>query len=368
VYRRDDGRWTGQVSLGVDPATGRRRRKTVYGATRAEVVAQLKDLTRAADDGEVVVTDGRATVEDFVKGYIATALEAQVAAGRVKRSTAEWHAAMLRHVCDRLGKRRLDSLVPADVERLTVDLSRAGLSSSTVKGVHVALRKALGVALRDGLVRRNVAAAVPAPTVVVEEARFLGVEGLRSLIAAAEGRMRLAVVLLTLTGMRRGELLALRWSDVDLEAGTVSINGTLSRTKADGLARTAPKSRASRRTVLLPPMAVAELAAARAARPALPSAPVVPNRTGGFWDPRGFTRAFAKTADEAGVDCGVHSLRHSAATAMIAQGATLKTVSDVLGHADIRVTADVYGHVIDEQRRAAAAGIERALTADGWQS
>jgi integrase len=360
VSKRKDGRWMGKVRVGTDDL-GRPRRKSVYGSSRAEVVKKMKEVRAEYESGTTVATDRRTTFAQHADLYVSATLEARVAAGTLKRSSCEWYAAMLRHGIPTLGRKRLDAITPADIERLVVSLS--GLSPSTRRGVFTAVSKCLDSAVRDGLLPRNPCTALERPTVRSAEAKHLAVEEVRSLVSAAEGWMRAAVLVLAVTGLRRGELLALTWADADLDAGVLHVSATLSRTKADGLARTAAKTASSRRSVPLAPVAVQALRDHRSALSAtpLPSAPVFANSTGGWMEPRNFSRAFQVAARAAGVDATPHTLRHSAATAMIASGTPLTVVSDLLGHSDIRITAGVYNHTVDAQRRAAADALGAAM-------
>ena len=362
ISKRADGRWMGKVRIGTDDQ-GRPRRKSVYGATRAEVVRKMKQVRAEYEGGGVVATDRRVTFGQHADTFVSATLEARVAAGTMKRSTAEWYGHMLSHAIPTLGRKRLDAVVPADIERLMVAV--ADLAPSTRRGVFTAVSKCLDSAVRDGLLSRNPCAALDRPSAQQSEARHLSVPEVRSLVAAADGWMRAAVLVLAVTGLRRGELLALRWADLDLGAGVLHVAATLTRTRSDGLVRTPAKTARSRRSVPLAPVAVQALALHRNALSAapLPSAPVFPNTVGGWMEPRNFTRAFQAVAEAAGVDATPHTLRHSAATAMIAAGTPLTVVSDLLGHADIRITVSVYNHTVDEQRRAATDALGDAIGA-----
>jgi integrase len=341
----------GQVSLGVGP-DGKRRRKAVYAATRAEARKRMREVRLAHESGEQVATDGRTTLAAWIERYTSTSLESSVAAGRIKRSTAEWHTAMLKRA-EPLARKRLEALRPSDIEAWVLGLEGA---ASTVRGAFTALSRCLDVAVRDGLLSRNPCASVDRPSGGSAEAVFLDMAQVRALIDACDPWMRAAVLVMATTGIRRGELLALRWADIDLAAGTLRVTGTVVRTKTDGLVRTAPKSAAGIRTVPLPPVAV------KALRRGLPHAPVFPSEAGGWVEPRNFSRRFAKVAAAAGLPHATpHALRHSAATAMIAAGVPVPVVSDMLGHGDIRVTVGTYTHVIDQQRRAASDALAAAL-------
>jgi len=353
-----DGRWQVKISLGTGP-DGKRRRRSVYGATKREALEKAKAARREFEGTGTAVTNRRTTVRQWVGSYIAGPLESRVVAGSIERSTGEWYASMLNnHVVPALGAKRLASLAPSDIEAMLAGL--AGVSQSTRRGAFTSLSRALDIAVRDGLIARNPASLVQRPAKDSTEAMFLDIEQLKALIAKAEGPMRVPVLILAVTGIRRGELLALRWSDVELEAGTLSVSAGMRRTKAEGLERAGAKTPSSRRTVPVPTAVIAELKSLK--RDVLPGAPAFPTKSGGFQDPRNFNRKFALIAGKAGLDATPHALRHSAATAMIAAGVPLTTVADVLGHSDIRITASVYNHVVDAQRRAAVGVLGDALS------
>jgi integrase len=225
----------------------------------------------------------------------------------------------------------------------------------------------LDIAVRDGLIRRNPAAAVKRPTIKRNEARYLTPAEVGRLLEAAKGdRLQPLIVLMLGTGLRRGEALALHWRDVDLSAGHVRVRSTLSRVER-ALVFDEPKTERSRRFVSLPSPVVetlrrhkTSLAAERLAAVAWVPWPdhddlVFPTHIGTPTDPRNALRAFEGIAGRAGLSgAGLHTLRHSAASALIASGAHLKLVQEMLGHSSYGITADVYAHVNVEQQREAA--------------
>lgn len=366
VYRRaSDSRWVAVLDLGQD-ATGKRRRKTLYGATRKEAVDKLTEAQRRLAEG-APVTDARGTVAAYLEHWIKTGL----AAAEVKQTTRENYTTIARtHLAPTIGRLRLDKLAPSDVDALIV-AKRAQLSDSTVRLIYTVLRRALDAAVRDGLVRRNVAAAVQRPRVVRRDAAVLSpVQAQAFLDAARQDRLFALYAVAMAVGLRRGEALALRWSDVDLDAGNVRVSRTLSRVR-DGLVFTEPKSQRSRRTVPMPAPLIAELRAHRVRQAAerLTAGSlwedhdlVFPSRFGTPLDPRNALRAFAAVASRAGLDgVGLHTLRHTAASLMIAQGVHLRVIMETLGHSGISITADVYSHVLPQQQREAADALGKAL-------
>jgi integrase len=364
IYRRaSDGKWVGTLDLGRD-ASGRRKRHVVYGQLRREVVAKLEEArSRLAADEPV--KDARLTVAMFVSDWIQKALPAS----QRKATTQDNYAIIAKtHLVPApFGALTLDKLCPSDIEALLTAKRAAGLSDSTVRLIYTVARAVLDTAVRDGLVRRNVAAVVKRPTIKRAEARYLTVEEVGRLLKAARGdRLEPLIVLMLGTGLRRGEALALHWSDVDLAVGHVRVRWTLARIDRR-LIFDEPKTERSRRFVPLPsPVAdtlkrhrvsqAAERLAAIAWQPWENHPDLVfPTQIGTPTDPRNALRAFEGIAKRAGLSgVGLHTLRHSAASALIASGAHIKVVQELLGHSSYGITADIYSHVAIEQQREAA--------------
>lgn len=361
LYQRSDGKWCASVRF-EDPTTGEKDRKTFYGRTKTEARAKMKEARTRIDSGGPV-RDSSATVAAWVKQWCDTTLEAS---SRKATTKANYKALAAGHLqTGEIAAIPLGRLRPTDVERLIIALRDKGLAAATTQRVFNILRMALADAVRDGLVARNPAAAITQPKVTRREARFLTQDETRRILDAARGtRYYAALATIAALGLRRGEALALKWSDVDLEAGTVHVRGTLARIGGE-LVVTEPKTAKSRRMLALPPGMVRLLRDTR--RMQLEERMKAANvwQEGGYvfttpcgtpLEPRNVLRAFRTAAEHARVEgASVHTLRHSAATMWLEGGTNLKAVSELLGHADIRVTADVYGHVTQEVAREAIA-------------
>jgi integrase len=355
LERRDlfEGRYTG--------ADGKRH--SVYGKTLEAAQARLREAQTAAEAG-IVVPTARGTVSEYLNEWVA----GRVAATCRPRTVESYRSIVDRYLCPRaelkdgtrgdylgrpyLGRVSLAKLSAADVEKLLANLTARGtLSPTTVRAAYAVLRIALGRALKQGRVMRNVATLVDPPQKAKVELVPLTTGQVGAFRKAISGH-RLEPLFFTAlgTGMRQGELLALRWSDVDLDAGTVTIRHTLER----GTNRLAePKTDRSRRTLHLPLPVAAMLRRHQADQAAERSAARV-------WDARGFV--FANRANGGPLDgpnvtadlrellrrAGLpaqrfHDLRHAFATLQLEAGAELFEVSRALGHSNISTTADVYG-------------------------
>jgi integrase len=370
VYRRGDGRWVGSLDLGRD-ANGKRRRHVVYGALRREVVAKLEEArSRLAADEPV--KDARVTVASFVNDWLKTALPASPR----RATTQATYAALARThlIPEPFGALPLDRLRASNIEALLLAKRDTGLAEWTVRAIHKVCRQALDTAVRDGLVRRNPAAAVKPPTVQRSDARYLTPGEAGRLLEAAKGdRVYPLLVLLLGSGLRRGEALALHWRDVDLADGHLWVRWSLARVGGK-LLFSQPKTEKSRRFVSLPVPVLETLrrhrvaqAAERLATPVWHPWPdhddlVFSTQFGTPIEPRNAARSFARIAERAGLDgASLHTLRHSAASALIASGTHIKVVQELLGHSTYAVTADTYAHIAVEQQRQAAERLGEAF-------
>jgi len=367
ITLRSDGRWMARLSY-LDPITGQRQRVTLYAGTARDVRAKLKDA-RDRLDAQAPPTDATRTVADWLSHWRATTL----AASDRKASTRELYATLSRKHLEQgtLGALTLARLRPSDVTGLVLALKAKGLSDSTVRSVYAVLRSALDGAVTDGLLSRNPAALVARPTVERTEAKHLDAGEVAALLRACDGsRYHAVLTLIAATGLRKGEALALRWDQVDLDAGTLAVVATLGRISGE-LVSTPPKTARSRRIVPLHPGIVALLKRHRAAQNAerllagnqwTDSGLVFSTELGSPVDPRNLLRVVQSAAKRLGAnDVGVHTLRHSAAVVWLEAGVHIKAVADLLGHSSISITGDVYGHTSDGAARSAVESLGERL-------
>ncbi len=372
IYR-DGDRWRGAVSLGYDEK-GHRVRKKVSGRTRAEVIDKLRKLHQQVDSG--VVPDDRLTVQAFLDRWLTVNLPCTIA-----ESTEDDYVDTVRlHLVPALGRKRLVKLTVADLDRLWKAKRDAGYSSNSVRIMRTVLRRALGQAVREGIVSRNVAALSTAPRIRARQGRTLTVEQAQQLLYAAAGyRFEAAIVLALAYGMRRGEVLGLHWSALDWKAGTLGVTHSVKRVKdrdtSSGrrtrLVVSELKTPKSRRTLALTPEMLAKFRQQRARQAEAQIAAgarwqdhglIFASEIGTPMDPDHFSHSFSRLCQRAGLGhWHPHELRHSGALLMLAQGTPLHVVSEVLGHASIAITKDVYGHLLEGDKRAAAESMSRVL-------
>jgi integrase len=371
VFERADGLWSGEVSLGFD-GNGKRKRKTVYGTTKAEVLDKIAELRGLARSG-TLPDAGTLTVGQFLDRWL------QTSKGRTSDRTHEERERVVNtHLRPRMGGLRLAKLSTLHVEGLYADMRRDVEGAWATRHAADVLTAALGHAVRLKLIPNNPAASdvVPKPRTPKPEIQFLTQDQVNRLLAAARGQRVYPLVAAALgTGCRQGELLGLTWADIDLKAGTLSVRRSLSMTKA-GFVLKEPKTAAGRRMVSLPPFVVEALTAlkAEALKAGQLAAPVFCTRTGGYLQRKNVLRAFraavvrtnrAIAAERWESEDGAkplpakvrfHDLRHTVASLLLSDGGSLRAVSQRLGHSNPALTLRVYAHCMptDDERLADA--------------
>lgn len=366
ITKLADGRWQARIDLGY--VNGRRKRKAFYGKTRREVVEKLKKALADHQQGTLAL-DERQTVGQFLTHWLEN-----VARPSVRPRTYASYAQLIRvHILPHLGRVPLARLTAQQVQAFLNARHGAGLSARTVQYLHAILRRALGQAEKWGLVARNVARLATPPRVERRVPRPLTVEEARRLLDAVRGDRLEALYTVALSlGLRQGEALGLRWQDVDLEQGLLTVRYQLQR--IDGkLVLTEPKTVRSRRTIQLPAIALEALRAhkVRQLEERLKAGPawqgwdhdlVFTTTIGTPLEARSIVRHFHKLLQKAGLPrMPFHNLRHTAASLLLAQGLDIRVVQQVLGHSQIALTANLYAHVMPVLLKEAAARMDALL-------
>jgi integrase len=363
IRQRANGTWEARTLLGGES-------RSVYGKTRQEVARKLAALIRDHDKGLPIVPE-RQTVGAFLAGWI------EDARPQLRPSSYRRYGDHVRvHLIPGLGKLTLSKLSAQHVQAFYTRKLAEGLSSTTVHHIHGTLHRALEDAERMGLVQRNVSEQVRAPRRSTAEMQTLTEEQANRFLEAAEGdRFHAVYVLALTTGMREGELLGLRWRDLDLDGDAPSLQVRMAVQEADkGYVVAEPKTAYSRRRIALTSMAVDALRAHHVwqaeERLALGAAwdasldLVFPNAIGGIMIPHNLAkRGFKRLLQRAGLsdELHFHCLRHTAATMLLSRGVHPKVVSEMLGHADISITLRVYAHVTPTMQQAAVDVMERVF-------
>lgn len=353
-------------------------RHEFYGKTKAEARAKMREAVKRLEAG-MPATDARTTLGAWLREWQDNGLKSR----GLKAVTEENYRRLIRcHVIgdeersiepDAIARVTFDKLKPSHLTAWLVRLESKGLGDATRRQLYHVMRLALDAAVDDELLAKNPAERVRRPVVDRKEARHLAPADVARVLEAASGlRYHAALTLIAYTGMRRGEALALKWDAVDLVEGKLEIRGTLARVAGE-LVVTSPKTKKSRRTIALDSRLVDLLAqhkdaqeaeAERAANLWAGSGYVFTTEFGRPVDPRDFFRSMqtaAKRAKVAGV--GIHTLRHSMASAAMANGANIKDVSEILGHSSVSITGDVYLHVTADSKRATLAQVADLFSA-----
>lgn len=390
IRKRGHNYWEICIQEGLDPQTHKKiRTYHSFRGTEREAQQENTRLQYARDNG-VPLKPSRLSVAEYLEQWLNDYARLHVS----PRTLQGYRTHVTLHIAPKLGKIPLSKLRPAQIqafysERLDHGRLRpkpvketdqepgkeqeleTGLSPQTVLHFHHVLHEALKTAVKWGLLPANPADAVSPPKVTRQDPHVLTEGQTTALLKAAEGTAICAPIMLAVgSGLRRGELLALRWSDCDLDAGTVMIRRTLSETKAAGLSFKEPKTRTSRRTVTLPAFAREALSQHKEAQDAhrdrLGNAYhdedlVFPSDDGRPWAPNLLTGAFRRFVDKQDLPrVRFHDLRHGHITQLLLRGVPLKVVSARAGHSGIAITADIYGHLLPGADAQAAAKLDDA--------
>lgn len=365
--------WTAYWS--VPDVEGDRRQRSKGGfRTRREAAAHLTDVLGAVQAGNYSEPT-KLGVAAYLEGWA----ETLTTIGRAPATISSYRWLIATYIRPAIGGVKLQALQPAHLDKLYADMLAKGLSARTTRYVHSVLRKALGDAVRKGLVNRNVATLADPPSAKsarAPEMAFWTPTELSFFLAAVEGDDLYPLLRLTgLTGMRRGEVCGLLWADVDLDKGQVHVRRQLGVVRRELVFSERPKSDHGRRTIDIDGATVAVLRRHRAAQAERRLAIgvgwqendlVFCGPAGEPINPDTVSRTFDRRIRKAGVThIRFHDLRHSHCAHLIAAGRNPKEISRRLGHATVAFTLDRYGHLMPEAGAEAASAV--AALVDGTQ-
>ena len=344
------------------------KRRYVSAKKKGDAERALRQAMTDADRG-LVFEAGTLTVEDYLNHWLTDSVK-----DTVRDTTFERYEQITRkHIVPEVGRLKLKALSAAHVRGLYKTKLESGLSPRTVQYIHVTIHKALKQAVSDGLIPRNATEAVRPPQVRKEEMRPLMPLQAKELLDAAEGdRLEVLYVLAVTTGLRQGELLGLKWEDVDLDGGALRVRRTLTTAKG-GPMLSAPKTKGSRRSVKLTQRA------SDALRRHLERQLREIDTAGSHWQENGLmfaseagepldrryitTHLFKPLLKEDGLpEIRFHDLRHTCATLLLSKNVNPKVASEMLGHATIAITLDTYSHVLPDMQDSAVKAMEDALS------
>jgi len=369
IYHRQDGRWVASITLD----TG--KRKTFYGKTRKEVQEKLKIALREQQQG-TLITAPQQTVKQFLEDWLENTHKQDIR----PRSYERYEQIVRLHIVPQLGKTPLQKLTPQQLKKLYSDKLREGLSAITVAAIHNLLHRALDDAVKWDLLARNVCEKVSPPRKVHKEITVLNVEQIHQLLEAARGHPQEALFVLALhTGMRRGELLGLKWQDINFVEGTLQVRRILNRVPTKMVKEVGqryveaePKTKKSRRSIFLTELALDALkehwSRQQEAR----------QKAGVAWESHDYVFCtplgrhltpghdalvqLKKLLAKAGLpEVRFHDLRHSSASLLLSLGVHPKVVQELLGHTQISMTMDVYSHLLPTMQKDAMEKLNRTL-------
>jgi len=368
IIKRYKNSYTIVLNLGHDPATGKRKQQWIsVKGTKKEAEKRLAELLHQLDTG-MFMKPGKTTLTEYLERWLK-----DYAWPNLAPRTAEGYGTIIRqHLIPKLGNLLLTQVKPEHLQKYYSEMlnsgrcnSSRGLSAQTVRHHHTALHKALQTAVEWGLLSRNVADAVRPPRAERPEMRTWGEDDITHFLEAAKHTPYYALFYTALfTGMRRSELLALHWQDVDFILSQVYVSRSLHQLRDGSYVFRPTKTAKGRRTVALPPSAILVLNEHRGKQErdramlgislkdddlvfsALNGKPIRPNT---------ITRAWPMLAVRAGLKAiRLHDARHTHASLMLKQGIHPKIVQERLGHSTIAITLDTYSHVSPGLQQAAA--------------
>lgn len=367
IRLRSDGRWEGIYTLGVDPGSGKQRRKSVYASTQAECRKKLREATEAFANG-TYSEPSRITVSTWLDIWLAEYL------GSVKPGTVVNYSQHVKnHLKPALGAIKLRNLCAPDIQRVYNALEKQGISPKTIKNLHGCFHKALETARKIGYIPLNPAEACVLPRAVEKDIQPLDAPEIARLLEVLQGNKYEALFKTELfTGMRSGEILGLTWDCVDFNKGVIYVKKQLLRPRVKGEGYTYGTLKNDKPRTIMPAPFVMQTLREHKRQQAQARLLV-----GSAWDDGGFpdlvfTNDLGKHLTQNSVrklllaalaDAGIekhrfHDLRHTYAVNALRAGDDVKTVQGNLGHHSAAFTLDKYGHVTETMKKESAERME----------
>lgn len=367
IYKRKDGRWSGQVSGEINPFTGKIRRVTVYGKSRNEVQNKVRKLLNDRESG-ISIGQDKITLETWLSTYLNNYKKQMV-----RESTFIRYESIINlHIRPNIGKIQLRTLKTSDLQTLYNKLI-SKFSLSVVKLSHSIIYQSLKQAVKENILPRNVAENTLIPRKQKKEVRPLKKEDIADFIRVNKDNKYFLPVFLSLaTGMRRGEILALLWENVNLDKGYIQISKSISLGKHNRVTIVDCKTEKSKRIVPLPEVIIKELKRHKSEQLKnklrmgtlfQDNGLVFSQKHGGYLTTACFHKNFKRMLRESGIstDIRFHDLRHTYATMLLEAGENPKTIQELLGHANISTTLNIYSHVSCRLKEKAAEKINVLL-------
>ena len=363
IRKRKDGRWEGRYTAGCDPTTGKPIHKSVLAKTQSEAKEKLKQAIAEAEKLDM------SRAKSYTLGAWIKLWYEVYAEPRLREKTKHYYLNYIdNHIVPELGNTPLEKLTTIRIQKFYNDLQKSGriqrythiklkdkgLSTRVVRGIHTLLNNCLEQAVAERLILTNPAKGCRLPKLEKREMKVLPEEKIKPYLMEADKRGLLAAFYLELTtGLRRGELLALLWTDLDVENRTISITKQVNRIKGE-LVVSQPKTQNSVRILPVSQQAVALMVDEHKKHPGNPYMFPSP-KTGTMFDPDSFRHTHDKILKAIGAEhIRFHDLRHTFATLSLKNGVDVKTLSSTLGHYSAGFTLSTYTHATPEMMREAA--------------
>ncbi len=361
IRKRKDGRWEGRYVAGHDE-NGKAIRKNVLGRTQAEVREKLKAAIELAHRLDISKAEDY-TVEKWVNIWFEL-----YSKPNIRENTQEYYRRFIDlHIIPHIGSIKLTKLTSRDIQKMYNDVREhgrtrkeqkdksPGLSSSYVRGIHTMLHNCLGRAVKEKLIPSNPCDDCIPPKIQKKEMKILKPEDMAAYLREAENRSVLPMFFLVLcTGLRRGEISALQWEDLDIERKILTVNKQAAAAKGGGVKVVPPKTDTSVRQISVSQQVIDLLKQEHEKHPDNPimfPSPV----NGGMWYPDAINRLHQRILKSAGLEhIRLHDLRHTFASVALQNGVDIKTVSSMLGHFDAGFTLRTYTHVTARSQEQAA--------------
>lgn len=367
IHLRSDGRWEGRMVIGYDDK-GLPKTKNVLAKTKAECEKKLKALLSEKKESEPKKPQQTMTVAQWLDFWYQTHKKPNLR----PNTQMSYERRIYQHIIPSLGPIPLNKLTTGDIQQFYAALKQSGrllrqeqygegLSDQTVRGIHTTFHAALDKAVSEKIILRNPSDFCRLPSAKAREMQVLAPEEIQRLLIQAKEDGCFELLLLELsTGLRRGEICALQWDDLNFNTGELQVKRQVHRVKGE-LVVSEPKTKASNRSVILP-------------TPVLIVLNDYKNETNSVWmfpsplnndsprDPTAVRRRLTTILERA--DCKhvrFHDLRHTFATVSLEHGMDIKTLSTIIGHVSTSTTLNVYAHITDEMRKTAAAKIDRGI-------
>jgi len=359
-FHKTRGCWCAQVSVSG-------RRLTKYGKTQKECHEWIKQML-AQIDGGLTFEGTQITLERFIEVWLSSK-----EISRRPNTVRNYRRYSEMYILPVLGKMRLQNILPAHIRQLYIRMREEGKGARTIELVHVTLHCAFAQAIKEGILGRNPLDAVERPRVETTHFQILTEDQARQFLIAASGSPNEAIFYLALiTGMRKGELLGLKWSDVDWDKGILLIQRQLQQAGSKSAVLAPPKTRAGRRAIKLGAGALAQLDAHRKRQELVKAVAgenwkendlIFTSSIGTFTDQSKVSKEFKRILKNAGLpDIRFHDLRHTSISFLLDVGTPVNTVQVRAGHSKASVTVDIYGHALVHSQEEAAERIEELVT------